>query len=87
MAKSKEQKREEARMRQNAHSWQRVDIPLDMPFLAGGYTKTDWDCLVRGNMSDDEIEALDYMWESCETLEEQHDYFKDQLLSTKPYWA
>ena len=37
MAKSKEQKREEARQRQNAYSWQRVDVPLDMPFLWEDY--------------------------------------------------
>ena len=82
--KSKEQKRAEAQARQNAHSWQRVDVPLDMPFLAGGYTQTDWDVLCRANR---DWEDYDHLWESCETLEEQYDFFVEELLFTKPYWA
>ena len=87
MAKSKEQKREEARQRQNAYSWQRVDVPLDMPFLCGGYTQTDWDLLTRANWTLDDMENWEYMWESCESLEEQYDFLTEDTLATKPYWA
>lgn len=78
MAKSKEQRRAEAQARQNAHSWQRVDIPLDMPFLAGGYTQTDWDIL-NGAMVD-----LEFYYDYCKTPSEQYNYIER---TTKPYWA
>lgn len=84
MAKSKEQKREEARQRQNAYSWQRVDVPVDMPYLCGGYTQTDWDLLTRQHI---DWEDYDHRWESCESLEEQYDFLKEEFLYTKPYWA
>ena len=87
MAKSKKQKREEALQRQNAYRSQRVEIPSDMPFLCGGYTKADWDLLTRANWTLDDIENWEYMWESCESLEEQYDFLVEECLNTKPCWA
>ena len=84
MAKSKEQKREEARQRQNAYNWQRVDVPVDMPYLCGGYTQTDWDLLVKKYT---DWESYDCAWAACRTLEEQYDLLTEETLSTKPWWA
>lgn len=84
MAKSKEQKREEARQRQKAHGWQRVNIPLDIPFLCGGYTQTDWDLLIRAHT---DWEDYDHRWEVCDSIEEQYDFLAAWRLHTKPFWA
>ena len=87
MAKSKKQKREEALQRQNAYRSHSVEIPSDMPFLCGGYTQSDWDLLTRANWTLDDMENWEYMWESCESLEEQYDFLTEEYLGTKPYWA
>jgi hypothetical protein len=81
--KSKEQKREEARQRQNAHGLQRVEVPVDMPYLCGGYTQTDWDLLVKNT----DWEYFEYAWDGCRTLEEQYDFLTEETLATKPWWA
>lgn len=82
--KSKEQKREEARQRQNAHGLQRVKVPVDMPYLCGGYTQTDWDLLVEAGR---DWELYDHLWEACRNLEEQYDFLTGDCQSTKPWWA
>ena len=82
--KRKEQKREDARQRQNAYSWQRVDVPVDMPYLCGGYTQTDWDLLTKKYI---DWEDYDYFWEYCDSLEEQYDFLTRFAQYTKPWWA
>ena len=90
MAKSKEQKRKEADER-NAKAiaarefWRiRNSIPEEKPLLCGGYTQHDWELLTWWYY---DPERFDEMWERCETLEEQHDTLRMDLLSTKPCWA
>lgn len=90
MAKSKEQKRKEANERNAkalaAHeAWLiRRSIPKEKPFLCGGYTELDWG-LLTGKY--DDPERFDYVWESCESLEEQHDTLRWEIHLTKPEWA
>lgn len=62
----------------NAYSLRRASEPLDMPFIAGGYTQADWDIL-NGALFDRE-----YYDDYCETPQGRSNYIE---WITKPYWA
>ncbi len=62
----------------NSYSHWRVNQSIDMPFLAGGYTQTDWDIL-NGAMFNRE-----YYDDYCDTPSDRADYIERW---TKPYWA
>ena len=62
----------------NAYTMNIIDEPIDMPFLAGGYTQADWDIL-NGALVD-----WEYYYDYCDTPEARHSYIE---WWTKPYWA
>ena len=62
----------------NAYSHWLSQKPIDMPFLAGGYTQADWN-LINGNLVDRE-----YMDDYLPYPNQKYEYINKW---TKPYWA